>query len=356
MSTKERLERELAQLQKTHKSGIIKKDEYEKARTKVEEKLAEHIEISKKDDESKQIISDILDGRDKVYETEEVLSPKSIAVGKETMAKEEKMDYGSYEEPEYEKEEATVAEITSDDEPQNKPKKGKKDKIKRDRKDEKKAIEKHISEKDDKIEEDEEKNTGIKFLYISLVLIILIGSVLFLVMTNNNVPTKVQKIEKNLTTAKGVVNIDFYYSYSCSPCYKAFIMLEGIKATYGDYVNVTYRHFPLDLEQDTIMDNAAECAKAEGTFISYSKKLFAIKKPIAKESLVLLQYSGLNNTSAFKECVNSMAKMENIAAEYKSSLGAVDSLPSIVVEGTIITGDKPFSVYETIIDDALGLR
>jgi protein-disulfide isomerase len=446
MSTKERLERELEQLKKTYKTGIIKTDEYERARKKIDAKLAEQIKLTKKDDESKQIISDILDGKEEKYEADSKVGLAAVSEG--TYPKADKVpepkhpvDYGAYDEyylndkdndeanekepenkEEYDKEKVSIAAVKDiirepekeeDIEKQEedikkeedikeeketnkelgKPKaekeemkkdnetkkEGKKDKNKdkETKKDEKrapekkkdeKAREKHKAEKqgiknDKKTkkedEETDDKSTGARYLYISIILVIAISAVIFaLMVAKDSTPDIELQIEKNLTNATGAANIDFYYSYSCKQCYRTFITLESIKATYGDYVKVNYRHFPLDLESDAIMDNAAECAKSQGAFIEYSKKLFAAKKPVTAESAILLfEDFKVNGTAEFKDCVNSKAKIKSVAAEYKASLAStIDNLPSIIINGSIITGEKPLSVYETIIDDQIGLR
>jgi thiol-disulfide isomerase/thioredoxin len=228
--------------------------------------------------------------------------------------------------------------------------KHKKEKIKKDKEAKK-------EEKEKKADKTEESNK--KYIYMIIIMIIAVSAIIFTSNISDSGNNSAEaKIEKDLTNATGYANIDFYYSYSCKPCYREFITLENIKAAYEDHVNINYMHFPLDLEADAIMDNAAECAKNEGEFISYSKKLFNAKKPVTEESAILIFESiGVNDTTAFKDCVDNKAKINDVAKQYKASLASkIDNLPSIIINGSIIAGEKPFSVYETIIDDEIGLR
>lgn len=130
-----------------------------------------------------------------------------------------------------------------------------------------------------------------------------------------------------------------------------------IKANYIDTgkVRLIYKNFPLP--SHTFAQGAAEaaeCALEQGKFWEYAQKLFANQS--ALDTASLKQYAkdlGLNEQS-FNSCVDSKkySSAVTVDANIGNSVG-IRGTPSFIINGTLVDGAYPYSVFQAVIEAKL---
>jgi protein-disulfide isomerase len=160
-----------------------------------------------------------------------------------------------------------------------------------------------------------------------------------------------------------------YGDYQCPYCVQFFSQTQP--EIVQNYVNtgkvqVVFRDFAFLGAESTAAANAAQCAEDQGKLWAYHDALYAAKLSdenkggseddgfyTTAEFLKLAQQVGLN-MSTFTSCVNNNTDA-NIVAQEKGAAAAagIDSTPSFIVDGTVITGAQPYSVFQQALDAAL---
>ncbi len=151
------------------------------------------------------------------------------------------------------------------------------------------------------------------------------------------------------------VTIVEYSDFECPYCGRAEPTIKQILEKYPDDVQLVYKHFPLPSHSNSWKAaEASECAAEQGKFWEYHDMLFenqdALYTPMLKDYAKQL---GLD-TDKFNNCLDSntmKARVENDAEEGKS-LG-VSGTPAFFVNGKMISGAQPFSVFDTAVSRAL---
>lgn len=158
-----------------------------------------------------------------------------------------------------------------------------------------------------------------------------------------------------------VVQIVEYSDFQCPFCVRAFPTVQQIKQAYGDKVEFTYKHFPLNsihpLAQKAA--EASECARDQGKFWEYHDLLFSKNSDWVQTDGIskFKQYAadlGLN-TSAFNTCLDSGAKKAVVDADLaEGSSKGVNGTPAFFIGGELISGAQPFETFKAKIDAQLG--
>lgn len=328
MSELKRLKQQLEQLEKTYKLGIIGEDEYNRGKVNIEKKLNPLLQAEEKNKESKKIIEKALE------EDEKAKEPVKEKPKKEESKKEEKK--------------AT---------PKPKKEKAEKTKKKDSKKEEKKAKSKP-KKQESKKENKEKKEKSEESLYtkispwIGLAAIIII---VFIFLAIRGPDTTVSFEEKNLTGVNNTAYIIAFSSYSCKNCENMHSTLDSIKELYKDNVKIDIRHYPLNLEQDVLLDLASECAAGTGKEHEMDHELFRVRKPASEEKLIsIAKKIGLNES--FNECMANKEALPEIVDDYRQAIFlGLEAIPGIYINNELIIGTMPLTIYETVIDKALGI-
>lgn len=153
------------------------------------------------------------------------------------------------------------------------------------------------------------------------------------------------------------VSIVEYSDFECPFCGSAFPTVEQILDTYGDDVNLVYRHFPLSFHpQAQKAAEASECAADQEKFWELHDTIFTNQELLAGGVAQLKKWAGELglNQSKFDSCLDSGEKAGIVTAD--SSAGAnygVTGTPAFFVNGTLVTGAQPFSAFKQVIDAEL---
>jgi len=172
-----------------------------------------------------------------------------------------------------------------------------------------------------------------------------------------------------LGNASATVTLIEYGDYQCPYCSEFFQQTEP--QIIQNYVNtgkvrMVFRDFAFLGPESTAAAGAAQCAEDQNKVWAYHDALYTAKLGdeanggseddgfyTPAEFLKLAQRVGLN-IPTFTTCINNNADA-NIVAQEKSAATAigVDSTPSFLINGTMISGAQPYSVFQQALDAAL---
>ncbi len=154
------------------------------------------------------------------------------------------------------------------------------------------------------------------------------------------------------------VTIIEFSDFQCPFCGRFFSQtLPLIESNYikTGKVKLIFRDFPLGFHQYAQKSaEAAECADEQGKFWEYHDKIF--ENQAALSSANLKQWAseiGLD-TNKFNDCLDS-GKM---ASEVKKDMSdgtavGIRGTPGFIINGKLVSGAQPFSVFQQIIDAEL---
>lgn len=136
------------------------------------------------------------------------------------------------------------------------------------------------------------------------------------------------------------VSIVEFGDYQCAFCAEAAVVLNSVRARFGDNVRLVYRHLPLEALHPHARTAAlaAECAAQEGHFQPYHELLYQLQDSIGKLSWwEVARRAGMADSVAFLDCVREERHVDVVERD----LAAARAL-NLRVTPTIIIGDRLF--------------
>lgn len=171
-----------------------------------------------------------------------------------------------------------------------------------------------------------------------------------------------------LGNASAPVTLIEYGDYQCPYCGEFFSQTEP--EIIQNYVNTgkvrfVFRNFAFLGAESTAAAEAADCAEDQNKLWAYHDALYSAKVTDASsggseddgffstaELLKLGQQVGLNMTT-FTSCVENNTDANLVAQEKGAAAAAgVNSTPTFFINGTLITGAQPYSVFQQALDSA----
>ncbi len=154
------------------------------------------------------------------------------------------------------------------------------------------------------------------------------------------------------------VTIVEFSDFECPFCARFYQQtLPQIESKYIDTgkVKFVYRDFPLGFHQNAQKaGEATECAEEQGKFWEMHDMLF--DKGVTGGVTSFKQYAadlGLD-TSEFNSCLDSGKYADEVQQDMKDGTAAgVRGTPGFIINGKLVSGAQPFSVFEQAIEDAL---
>ena len=211
------------------------------------------------------------------------------------------------------------------------------------------------------------KNTLMKGAIIVLTILLLVSiitegftfnSTCEVVKDTNQQPTQAPSVNmKQLVeedSVKGDLNAPItiveFSDYECSFCAKFYSeTYSQLKEEYIDTgkVKLIFRDFPLSFHQNAQKAaEAAECAGEQGKYYEMHDKLFDSFKQYAKELDL--------NTNTFDICLDSNQMASEVQKDMRDGQSAgVRGTPAFFINGELITGAQPYSVFKQKIDSLL---
>jgi protein-disulfide isomerase len=152
------------------------------------------------------------------------------------------------------------------------------------------------------------------------------------------------------------VKIVEYADFQCPYCARAAETIQQIKDTYGDKVEIEYRHFPLSFHPYAQMAaEAAECARDQGKFWEYHDLLFENSNSLSGEKIKQFASDLGLDTGKFDTCLDSGEKSRVVRQQMlEGQRQGVRGTPAFFIDGELVSGAQPFSVFSEKIDEKLG--
>ncbi len=161
------------------------------------------------------------------------------------------------------------------------------------------------------------------------------------------------------------VTVIEWSDYECPFCKRFWSdTLPQLKSQYIDTgkVKLVYRDFPLSFHQNAHIEaEAAECAKDQGgdtAYFKYHDEIFkrttSNGQGITVDQLpVIAKDIGLD-VNKFNTCLNSGKFKSEVDKDISDgSAAGIQGTPGFVINGKLISGAQPFSVFKQVIDDEL---
>ncbi len=172
-------------------------------------------------------------------------------------------------------------------------------------------------------------------------------------------PTATQRPSGGATDAE--ITILEYSDFQCPFCSRAVPIMEQIKATYGDKVNIIFKHFPLGFHENAQKAaEASECARDQGKFWEYHDMLFENQNALTVPSLKGYAKNLGLDTATFDNCLDSDEKAQKVKDDMaEGQAKGITGTPGFIIQGTdangrlmeeTISGAQPYPAFEEVIE------
>lgn len=149
------------------------------------------------------------------------------------------------------------------------------------------------------------------------------------------------------------IQIVEFSDFECPFCQAAHPVLRSMIQKHGDKVQLQYRHFPVASihPRASFAAEASECARDQGKFWEYHDVLFQNQDRMEDDDLVRYAGSLGMDVVEFTRCYESQEKQQDVADDFTAGLQAgVVGTPTFFVNGFPIQGVVPIETWEEIID------
>ncbi|MAG16108.1 disulfide bond formation protein DsbA, partial [Candidatus Woesearchaeota archaeon] len=128
-----------------------------------------------------------------------------------------------------------------------------------------------------------------------------------------------------------------------------------------EYVNTgkvkfVYKHFPLDNihPQATPAALASECAQEQGKFWEFHNTIFENQQSLSDASYKQWAVDLSLDTEKFNDCYDTQKYLSDVRDDLqKGSAAGIRGTPGFLLNGQLISGAKPFAVFEQAIEAEL---
>ncbi len=158
-----------------------------------------------------------------------------------------------------------------------------------------------------------------------------------------------------------LVTIVEFSDFQCPFCKKANDeALSLVKENYvkTGKVKLVFRDFPLEFHPEAeVAALAAECADEQGKFWEYHDVLFANQDSLGDANYkVWAEELGLD-TEQFNDCYKSLKYLDEVRSDLVDGQKyGVSGTPAFFVDGRLISGAQPYSVFKQEIENALAAK
>ncbi|MFC1687211.1 thioredoxin domain-containing protein [Patescibacteria group bacterium] len=154
------------------------------------------------------------------------------------------------------------------------------------------------------------------------------------------------------------VTLVVYSDFECPFCARFVPTIEQLETTYGDDLQIVFRHYPLSFHTNAQKAaEASECAAEQGQFWEMHDRLFEMNAAV---TLSVENYKSAAGElglaqSQFDSCLDSGKYSQRVQDDIDGgALLGVQGTPATFVNGELISGAQPFDSYAEVIDDILG--
>ena len=151
-----------------------------------------------------------------------------------------------------------------------------------------------------------------------------------------------------------IVLVEFS-DYECPFSMRAQETVRRVLDEYQGKIRYAFFDYPLAFHANALKAHeAARCAGEQGKYPEYSKKLFENQKALGVEDLKKYAEDLGLDTQAFTSCLDSGKSTANVQASVeKGSNAGVTGTPAFFVNGIMISGARPFEMFQEVIEGEL---
>jgi len=150
-----------------------------------------------------------------------------------------------------------------------------------------------------------------------------------------------------------------YSDFECPFCGRFWSQtLPDIEKDYIDTgkVKLIYKHFPLSFHpQAQPAAEASECASEQGRFWEYHDMVYANQDSMNRNSYIQWATDLGLDVTQFNSCFDSgkyRSKVQQNLIEGQQA--GVQGTPAFFINGELVSGAQPYSVFQQVIDSKLG--
>jgi protein-disulfide isomerase len=152
------------------------------------------------------------------------------------------------------------------------------------------------------------------------------------------------------------VTIVEFSDFQCPYCQRAYPIIQAVLAKYAKQVKISYRDFPLRgmHPQAQLAAQASRCAGEQGKFWEYHDELFSKPNQLSQEQLTQHATAIGLDGEQFQACLVSGRFDGSIEQDLQDGMQAgVSGTPAFFINGILVSGAQPASVFEKTIDSEL---
>ncbi|SEU26169.1 DsbA family protein [Stigmatella erecta] len=155
--------------------------------------------------------------------------------------------------------------------------------------------------------------------------------------------------------ADAKVTVEVWSDFECSFCARGADTLKELREKYGDKVRVVFRHNPLPTHPNARLAAAASMAAHEqGKFWEFHDALFAQEEAPDRASLEKLAGKLNLDVERFRRALDSSTWTNYVDMEVvEGQRRKIMATPTFFINGKIIAGARPLSVFAQTIDAEL---
>jgi len=153
------------------------------------------------------------------------------------------------------------------------------------------------------------------------------------------------------------VTIVEFSDYECPFCVRFYQQtLSQIKSNYVETgkAKFVYRDFPLSFHQQAeLAAIAANCAGKQGKYFEFHDKIFNNGGAAGKSNADYKKWAQelKLDIAQWEECLREPAQKQEIQKDVRDgSAAGVSGTPGFIINGKLISGAQPFSVFQQVID------
>jgi protein-disulfide isomerase len=162
----------------------------------------------------------------------------------------------------------------------------------------------------------------------------------------------------HLRGGKGnVVTVVEIGDYQCAACAAFQSTIEQLLQEFGSEIELRYRHYPIvELNPYSVAyANAGECAAEQNVFVDYHRALYSLVHERTEVDLLTLAESvGISDREQFGRCVENFQHQARLVEDVMIArrIGVLGT-PTLVVNGTTISGNRPYRQVRKLVREAI---
>jgi protein-disulfide isomerase len=154
---------------------------------------------------------------------------------------------------------------------------------------------------------------------------------------------------------KAKVSVVEFSDFACPFCNRVNATLNQITETYGDDVEIVFKHLPLAMHSKAPAAHAAaEAAHRQGKFWEMHDLIFANQRQMSPQKYEeYAQQLGLDVDRFRQDAASAAVKKKVDADAAEAGRLGVTGTPGFFINGRFLSGAKPFDSFKQVIDEEL---